>query len=190
MSIPTRCSSPRGLSPQSSHNLGVEMHIQFSNAGVEAVRNASCHSRRLGHNYVGTEHLLLSVLDITARDEVVQGIVQRFDLSIEKVDKALLDLVSPGPSTGATHRPNTPRLVKIYHDAEAQALRFGSELVRPRHLLIALLPSDRLEHEAEPSVAGVLLSSLGVNFDQAKADATQLLIQHERQSYALAMSED
>jgi len=165
-------------------------HIQFSNAGVEALRLTSCHSYRLGHNYVGTEHLLLGVIESAGRDEVLRSMIEHFDLSLEKADAALSTYVDRGIFTGPTHRPETPRLRMIYREAEAQAVRHGSDFVRPRHLLLALLPASAEDHASDASLAGVVLSTLGVNFDVAMDDATHVLVREERQSYSLAMSED
>ena len=166
------------------------MHIQFSNAGVEAVRRSHCHASRLGHHYVGTEHLLLALFDEVNRDEVVGAIIHHFDLSIERVEAELLDLIGVGTHTEPVRRPNTPRLTAVYAEAQTQALCFASELVRPRHLLIALTPASLTQYKSEQSVASIILARLGVSFDRARADAIQVLIGHERQSYALAMSED
>jgi len=168
------------------------MPIQLSNAGVEAVRKSHCHARRLGDDYVGTEHLLLGLLESAQRDPALKYVLDRFNLSLEKGEAALLAHIKAkgARNTGKSYHPNTAHLQKVFHDAQLEADRFGDELVRPRHLLLALIPENWQKHEADPSVAGEVLAQLGLGFSDAKEAVREELVRQERQSYALAVFED
>ena len=129
------------------------MHrTKFTPGAQAALLRAQEHSARLGHGYVGTEHLLLGLSD----DGAAGRILRIAGLGSEKIRRAVAELVGVGtpghgPSQGLT--PCCRRAVEL---AAAAADDFGRDSVDETHLLLGLL-------REEDGAAARLASDLGVD---------------------------
>lgn len=169
------------------------MHIQFSNAAAQAVQLAQGHASRFGHDYVGTEHILLAVVELTDmvdRDGVLRDMVGYFGFTFDKLYAEALRTVATGDCTGRAWRPEASTLLAAYAEAHELAWRLGSDFVRPRHLLLALIPADSQQYERDTTIAACLLFKLGFNFDRARDEAIVVLKKSEQEHLSLAMSDD
>ena len=93
---------------------------------------------RLGHDYIGTEHLLLGL--IREGGGVAIEILQNLDMDLDELKKSIEDAVR---STGGTitmgNIPFTKRAERVLRVAAAEAERFKSNVIGTEHLLLALL---------------------------------------------------
>jgi len=94
---------------------------------------------RLGHDYIGTEHLLLGLIRVG--EGVAIEILQALDDGdLDEIKKAIEDAVR---STGGTitmgNIPFTKRAERVLRVASAEAERFKSNVIGTEHLLLALL---------------------------------------------------
>ena len=93
---------------------------------------------RLGHDYIGTEHLLLGL--IREGGGIGVEILQNINLDLDEIKKAVEDAVR---STGGTITdgtiPFTKRAERVLRVAAAEAERFKSTTIGTEHLLLALL---------------------------------------------------
>ena len=79
-------------------------------------------ARRLGHNYIGTEHLLLGLL--REGEGVAAGVLESLGISLEKVreeTKQILQQSVPQPHAGARSSSRTPTLDQLSLDLTAMA---------------------------------------------------------------------
>lgn len=79
-------------------------------------------ARRLGHNYIGTEHLLLGLL--REGEGVAAGVLESLGISLEKVreeTKQILQQSVPQPQAGARPSSRTPTLDQLSLDLTAMA---------------------------------------------------------------------
>jgi len=85
---------------------------------------------RLGHNYVGTEHLLLGLL----RDEDSTGyhVLQELDVDVEELRELTLELIATRPERRGL--PHGPDVVAALSRAADAAREEGAEQVELRHL--------------------------------------------------------
>lgn len=68
------------------------MHeLQFTDAGKAALQGCLTAALRLGHNYIGTEHLLIGIL--VAEGSAAETLMSR-GLSVESVKRALAEEIS------------------------------------------------------------------------------------------------
>jgi ATP-dependent Clp protease ATP-binding subunit ClpC len=116
----------------------------------EILRQAREEASRLGHGYVGTEHLLLAVL--LTRDDEVMGRLAGAGIAPGEVRLALesltpVDAAAPRPPS---EQPISSRAKRVLALAEAEARREESESVTSRHVLEGILL------EGENPAAGVL----------------------------------
>jgi ATP-dependent Clp protease ATP-binding subunit ClpA len=106
----------------------------------------------LGHDSIGTEHLLLGVL--AERDGVAVRALQSLDLSVDELRaevEARIDHGEPGPA--ADHLPFTPRAKKVLELALREALSLGHNYIGAEHILLGLI------REGDGTAAKVLVGN-------------------------------
>ena len=107
---------------------------QAKKALAYAVRTAE----KCGHNYVGTEHLLIGLLNV--EDGTAGMVLSEFHVDAGQLTELIDRLIAPGGNTVTESRPGyTPRVRRVLENAEAEAARFKSRAVGTEHLLIASL---------------------------------------------------
>jgi hypothetical protein len=108
----------------------------FSEGARRAVGRADEHARRLGHDPLGTQHLLLA---LTGREQDPTGrLLTRLGLTPGGVEADLAHLGQP-PGTALISSPRlAPGLQRTLDDARDHAERLGHPAVRTAHLLLAL----------------------------------------------------
>lgn len=111
---------------------------RFTPEARRAIVVARQEARALRHDHVGTDHLLLGVLD-------PQGA------------SALRARMSPGDTDVEGRIPFTPDAKRALELALRSALAEGAPLIEPRHLLAAIRGGDTPPPRADPSVRVVLL---------------------------------
>lgn len=129
---------------------------KFTQSAKEAVAHAKELSKELGHDYIGTEHLLLGLLGVNG----VAGTV----LMENKVDEnKVIDLIRQLIKVEGTlaTKPNafTMRAQNILENSKLEAQRYHSAKVGTEHILTALLKEN-------DCVAVRLLNTMGVNLQK------------------------
>ncbi len=122
---------------------------------------------RLGHDYIGTEHLLLGL--IREGGGIAIEILQNLNLEIDELKKAVEDAVR---STGGTitmgNIPFTKRAERVLRVASAEAEKLKSNVIGTEHLLLALLK------DAE-GVAAQVLQSFNVTYETIREELESVL---------------
>jgi len=122
---------------------------------------------RLGHDYIGTEHLLLGIL--REGGGVAIEILQNLDLELGELKKSIEDAVR---STGGTitmgNIPFTKRAERVLRVAASQAERFKSNVIGTEHLLLALLKDSE-------GVAAQVLLNYHITYDTVQEELEQVL---------------
>ena len=127
---------------------------QAKKALAYAVRTAE----KCGHNYVGTEHLLIGLLNV--EDGTAGMVLTEFHVDAGQLTELIDRLIAPGGNTATESRPGyTPRVRRVLENAEAEAARFKSRAVGTEHLLIAILKES-------DCVATRLLFTMGINIQK------------------------
>jgi hypothetical protein len=114
------------------------------------------------HDFIGTEHVLLGLLELKAG--VVRGVLQRMGVDHKTVRTEIAKIVGPWPMHQTMRTPPyTPRVKRalVLAGSEAKALR--QTHVGPEHIFLGLLREGG-------GVAAVVLKSLGVNMQTARAE--------------------
>ena len=103
-----------------------------------AVARARDEALGMGHNYVGTEHVLLGVL--ADRDALSARVVEELGFSVDELRDAVSQAAGPpSPSGGADGEPPfTPRARRVLDLVQGESLRLGHNYVGTEHYLIAL----------------------------------------------------
>lgn len=117
-------------------------------------------AERFNHNYVGTEHLLLGLINLG--QGVAVNVLQKMDLDLQKVRVAVEKQVGIGPESkplGAI--PYTPRVKKVLALSGKEAKLLNHSYVGTEHLLLGLL------REGE-GVAARVLKSLNIDIERCR----------------------
>ena len=96
-------------------------------------------ARRMGHNYVGTEHLLLGVLADPAAISV--RVLAELGIPADQLRQAVIEAAVPRPPNGAVaaDSPFTPRARRVLDLTRGEALRLGHNYIGTEHLLLAVV---------------------------------------------------
>lgn len=115
---------------------------------------------RFHHNYVGTEHLLLGLINLG--QGVAVNVLQKMGLDLETVRSAVEQQVGSGPDSKPTGNiPYTPRVKKVLALAGKEAKALNHSYVGTEHILLGLL------REGE-GVAARVLKSLDVDIERCR----------------------
>ena len=116
---------------------------------------------RFHHNYVGTEHLLLGLINLG--QGVAVNVLQKMGLDLDSVRQAVDEQVGLGPEAKPSGNvPYTPRVKKVLALAGKEAKGLNHSYVGTEHILLGLL------REGE-GVAARVLKSLDVNVELSRA---------------------
>jgi ATP-dependent Clp protease ATP-binding subunit ClpC len=117
---------------------------------------------RFHHNYVGTEHLLLGLINLG--QGVAVNVLQKMGLDLDTVRGAVEQQVGTGPEAKpAGNVPYTPRVKKVLSLAGKEAKSLNHSYVGTEHILLGLL------REGE-GVAARVLKSLEVDVERCRAE--------------------
>ncbi len=139
---------------------------RFTERAQRALIGAQEEARRMGHNYVGTEHLLLGLL--REGGGAAAAVLGGDGISVDKVREQVDSLVGNGDFQFNDNFGYTPRTKKVLELSLYEAKNLGHSYVGTEHLLLALIR----EHEG---VAASILQNLGVELDKTREKLLGLL---------------
>jgi len=110
---------------------------RFTDRARRVVVLAQDESRRLNHNYIGTEHILLGLIHegegVAANALVSLGIV------LESARQQVEELIGRGQQTPSRHIPFTPRAKKVLELSLREAMQRGHNYIDTEHILLGLI---------------------------------------------------
>ena len=113
------------------------MQNRFTQAAQEALNNALLTARKLGHTYIGTEHLLLSLLN--QEDSVAAKILENRGVTYDKIYNAVCSMAGTGEESVVGVADLTPRTKRVIESAAYAALKYGQNYIGTEHLLLGLI---------------------------------------------------
>lgn len=127
---------------------------------------------RLGHNNIGTEHVLLGL--VREGEGIAAKALQSLGLEIPKIQEEVEKLIGVGEQPMQTIH-YTPRAKKVVELSQDEARKLGHSYVGTEHILLGLI------REGE-GVAARVLNNLGVSLNKARQQVLQLLGSNESQA--------
>ena len=114
------------------------MYYKFTARAEKALEYAQDIAMELGHNYIGTEHLLYGLIE--EGTGVASKVLQNQNLTAEKVKGSIEEIVGVGESIEDTKEISfTPRTKRVIENAFLEARRLGTEYIGTEHLLIGIM---------------------------------------------------
>ncbi|MDA3146285.1 ATP-dependent Clp protease ATP-binding subunit [Leucobacter sp. UCMA 4100] len=142
------------------------MFERFTDRARRVVVLAQEEAKSLNHNYIGTEHILLGL--IQEGDGVAAKALGELGISLDAVREQVIDIIGQGQQPPAGHIPFTPRARKVLEYSLREALQLGHNYIGTEHMLLGLL------REGE-GVAAQVLIKLGADLNRTRQTVIQML---------------
>ena len=138
------------------------MEAKFSNRVKEVISLSREEALRLGHDYIGTEHLLLGM--IREGEGVAVGLLRKLGIALDEL-RGAVEKVSKGTAShdvkNLANIPLTRQSEKVLKITYLEAKIFKSQLIGTEHLLLSILRD-------EDNIATQILEKFDVNYDVVK----------------------
>ena len=142
------------------------MFERFTEKAIKVIMLAQEEARRLGHNFVGTEQVLLGLIGegtgVAAKTLKAMGVTLK-DARVE-VEK----IIGRGSGFVAVEIPFTPRAKRVLELSWDEARQLGHNYIGTEHLLLGLI------REGE-GVAARVLENLGVDLNKVRSNVIKML---------------
>lgn len=112
----------------------------FTEKANEALNLAIERAEQLGHTYIGTEHVLLGLLETD--NSVASTALEQAGVKPEDVENQIKTQVGTGSRTTLSPSDFTPRTKRVVQGAVVVAAKYNHNYVGSEHLLIALLSEE------------------------------------------------
>lgn len=139
---------------------------KFTERAEKAMTIAQESASQLGHNYVGTEHLLLGL--VREGGGIAARVLQNNEVTEEKIIKEIEDLIGRGEETGSQPAGLTPRTKRVLELSFRESGRMGHNYIGTEHIILGIL------REGE-SVAVRILADLGVDPQKLFSEILKML---------------
>ncbi|NUK31881.1 ATP-dependent Clp protease ATP-binding subunit [Parageobacillus sp. VR-IP] len=145
------------------------MFGRFTERAQKVLALAQEEAIRLGHNNIGTEHILLAL--VREGEGIAAKALMALGLGPEKIQKEVESLIGRGQEVSHTihYTPRAKRVIELSLD---EARKLGHSYVGTEHILLGLI------REGE-GVAARVLNNLGVSLNKARQQVLQLLGSNE-----------
>jgi ATP-dependent Clp protease ATP-binding subunit ClpA len=139
---------------------------RFTDGARQVVVLAQHEARTLGHDHVGTEHILLGLLG--EEEGVARQVLLSLDVTLDEVRAQVAGIVGQGETLATGQIPFTPRAKKVLELALREALSLGQNDIGTEHVLLGLA---RESH----GVANQILLDHGVDAAKIRDKIVRLL---------------
>lgn len=142
------------------------MFERFTDRARRVVVLAQEEARLLNHNYIGTEHILLGLLN--EGEGIAAQALESLDIDLASVRDEVVKIIGQGQQSPSGHIPFTPRAKKVLELSLREALQLGHNYIGTEHILLGLI------REGE-GVAAQVLQQLGAELQKVRQTVIQLL---------------
>jgi len=143
------------------------MDSNFSNRVQEVIRLSREEAIRLGHDYIGTEHLLLGI--IREGEGIAIKIFSNLGIDTQKVKKTVEETVrQSGGTLTVGNIPLTKQAEKVLKITYLEAKLFKSDVIGTEHLLLSILRED-------DNLAAQILNQFNMNYEVVKNELLNIL---------------
>jgi ATP-dependent Clp protease ATP-binding subunit ClpC len=145
------------------------MFERFTDEARRIVVLAQEEARRLDHDYIGTEHILLGL--IREGDGIAARAMGFFEISLDAARQQVEALIGRGQQAPSGHIPFTPRAKKVLELSLRESLQLGYSYIGTEHILLGLIREG-------DGVAAQVLVRLGGDLNRVRHEVIRLLPAH------------
>nr|QCI07564.1 Clp protease ATP binding subunit [Nitophyllum punctatum] len=142
------------------------MFERFTEKAIKVIMLAQEEARRLGHNFVGTEQILLGL--IGEGTGIAAQVLKSMNVNLKDARIEVEKIIGRGSGFVAVEIPFTPRAKRVLELSLEEARQLGHNYIGTEHLVMGLV------REGE-GVAARVLENLAVNISSIRAEVIQML---------------
>ena len=142
------------------------MFQRFTDRARQVVVLAQVEARRLDHNWIGTEHILLGLID--EGGGVAAKALESLGISLDAARQQVEEIIGRGQQAPSGHIPFTPRAKKVLELSLRESQQLGHDYIGTEHVLLGLLREG-------DGVAAQVLVRLGADLDRVRQQVIRLL---------------
>ncbi|GJP55330.1 hypothetical protein CLOM_g14301 [Closterium sp. NIES-68] len=143
-----------GSSSVATRGVAVAMFERFTEKAIKVIMLAQEEARRLGHNFVGTEQILLGL--VGEGTGIAAKVLKSLGVNLKEARVEVEKIIGRGSGFVAVEIPFTPRAKRVLELSLEEARQLGHNYIGTEHLLLGLL------REGE-GVAARVLENLGAD---------------------------
>ncbi|VAI57616.1 unnamed protein product [Triticum turgidum subsp. durum] len=161
--VASQLARPRG---KGSRMVVRAMFERFTEKAIKVIMLAQEEARRLGHNFVGTEQILLGL--IGEGTGIAAKVLKSMGINLKDARVEVEKIIGRGSGFVAVEIPFTPRAKRVLELSLEEARQLGHNYIGSEHLLLGLL------REGE-GVAARVLESLGADPNNIRAQVIRMV---------------
>ncbi len=142
------------------------MFEHFTSEAIKVVMLAQEEARRLGHNFVGTEQILLGLLG--EGNGVAAKVLTELGVTLKEARREVERIIGRGSGYLPPEIPFTPKVKTLFEQSFKEARSLGHNYIGTEHLLLGLT-------EAGEGVAAKVLQNLGVDLNNIRSTVIRIL---------------
>jgi len=143
------------------------MDGNFSNRVRDVIQFSREEALRLGHDYIGTEHLILGIIRLG--DGIAIRILKNLNCDLQKLKKNIEDTVrGTGGAVTVGNIPLTKQAEKVLRITYLEAKLYKSDTIGTEHLLLSLLRDDE-------NIAAQILQQFNVSYDSVREELDMII---------------
>ncbi|WP_428234952.1 ATP-dependent Clp protease ATP-binding subunit [Gracilimonas sp.] len=152
------------------------MEGNFSSKVRDVIQFSREEALRLGHDYIGTEHLILGIVRLG--DGVAVRILKNLDCDLFKLKKTIEDTVrGTGGSVQVGNIPLTKQAEKVLRITYLEAKLYKSDTIGTEHLLLSLLRDDE-------NIAAQILQQFSISYDAVREELDLIISGKSRDDHS------
>ncbi len=152
----------------------MNMAYKFTGRAEEAIKIANEMAIKLGHNYVGTEHILYG---LTKEGKgVASKVLENQNIIPDMVLNKIEELIGHGEKQSKTSMGLTPRAKKVIENSFKEAKKLNSEYIGTEHLLVGIMREG-------DSIAVRIMIDLNMNSQKLYNELINAISENEVGSY-------
>ncbi len=143
------------------------MFDRFTDRAKKVMSLARQEAQKFNHEYIGTEHILLGL--VQEGNGVAANVLQKMAVDLEKIRQEVEKIVKTGPSMATmSNLPFTPRAKKVLELAMEEASQLGHNYIGTEHLLLGLIKENE-------GIAAQVLLNLRVKLEDVRIQVLEFL---------------
>src|SRR5262245_2945270 len=143
------------------------MFDRFTDRARKVMNLAKQEAQRLNHEYIGTEHILLGL--VQEGSGVAANVLRNMNIDVKKIRTEIEKIVKGSPTMVTMgNLPFTPRAKKVLELALEEASQLGHNYIGTEHLLLGLIKENE-------GIAARVLLNLGVKLEDVREEVLEFL---------------
>ncbi len=143
------------------------MFDRFTDRARKVMGLAKAEAQRLNHEYIGTEHILLGL--VQEGSGVAANVLKNMSIDLKRIRTEIEKIVKGSPTMVTQgNLPFTPRAKKVLELAVEEASNLGHNYIGTEHLLLGLIKENE-------GIAARVLLNLGVKLEEVRDEILEFL---------------